>query len=69
MDSEIQIASIEEQSSDKIKRQREPLSDEEREKIRTSIIQGFPLVNDLYLEESRWWYPLEEEVYLKSLID
>ena len=43
------------------------LAEKEREEIRAAIIAGAPLVNDLYLEESKLWYPLEEEVYAKSI--
>ncbi len=41
------------------------LGEQERERIRKDIIEGAKEVNDLYLEESRAWYPLEEEVRLK----
>jgi hypothetical protein len=43
------------------------ISEQEREKIRKELVSGFKEVNDLYLEESKAWYPLEEEVYAKSL--
>ena len=42
------------------------LAESAREKIRAAIIAGAPLVNELYLQESKAWYPLEEEVYEKS---
>jgi hypothetical protein len=41
------------------------LSDQEREQIRKDIIEGAKEMNDLYLEETKAWYPLEEEVRLK----
>ena len=43
------------------------LSDQEREKIRKELVSGLKEMNDLYLEESKAWYPLEEEVYEKSI--
>jgi hypothetical protein len=42
------------------------LSDKEREEIRMALITGLPEMKDLYLEESKAWYPLEEEVYEKA---
>jgi hypothetical protein len=41
------------------------LGEEEREKIRRDIIEGAKEMNELYLEETEAWYPLEEEVRLK----
>ena len=40
-------------------------SERERAKIRQDIIAGAKKMNDLYLEETKAWYPLEEEVRLK----
>ena len=45
---------------------KEYLAEKEREEIRRNLIEGAPLVNDEYREESRLWYPLEEEVYAKA---
>ena len=42
------------------------LAEKERAEIRRTLIEGAPLVNDLYLEETMSWYPLEEEVYAKA---
>ena len=35
-------------------------------KIREAVIKGLQEMNDIYLEESKAWYPLEEEVYEKA---
>ena len=45
---------------------REYIAEQEREKLRARIIAAAPLVNDFYREETKAWYPLEEEVYEKS---
>ncbi len=42
------------------------INEAEREKIRKEVIEGLKEMNDIYLEESRAWYPLEEEVYEKA---
>ena len=39
------------------------LSEQEKDRIRTQIIEGSKFVKDLYLEESKAWNPLEEELY------
>ncbi len=41
------------------------ISKKEREKIRKDIIDGAKEMNDFYLEETKAWNPLEEEVRLK----
>jgi metal-responsive CopG/Arc/MetJ family transcriptional regulator len=45
---------------------RDYLAEKEREEIRQALITGLPEMSDLYLEESKAWYPLEEEVYEKA---
>jgi hypothetical protein len=41
-----------------------PLTEREKRNFRTALITGAEHVNQIYLEESKAWNPLEEEVAL-----
>lgn len=45
---------------------RQYLEEREREAIRKDLMTGLPEMAELYLEETKAWYPLEEEVYEKA---